>query len=225
MSYKRPTMLASAPNHAELTRDLIGIGLQLSGEGNPAAFIEETLVYGVAEAFDAQDFRLLSLIVTWLGVHSDYLHADRLIRSVNEHPSSRVRAFWRGFAEWKSKDRRFRALRKCYDGPRVGVLPVGTAFQIQRHGEDPRFQSTVLRVPSNLLRDRPADVLTPQELSRQHPGYRARVMFGPSWRADVWAILEANPSLSVAQVAHKAKASYATAWETQRDFDIAHAAQ
>lgn len=225
MSYKRPSMLSSTPTPDELTRDLIGIGVQLGGAGDPAAFIEETLVHGVSEGMDAQDLRLLSLIVTWLDIHSDYIHADRLIRCVREHNSVRVKAFWRAFAEWKQRDRRFRVLRELYDGPRVDILPVGTDFQIERHGEDARFQSTIMRTPSNLLRDRPADVLTPQELSRQHEGYRARVMFGPTWRADVWGVFKAEPLLSITQLAHKAKAAYATAWEVHRDFHIANASR
>lgn len=222
MAYKRPAMLGEDLQREQLTSDLIGIGILLGGRPNSNAMIEETLVRGVSDSMEAYDFRLLGLIVTWLGLHSPYVHADRLIRCVQEHPSCRVKAFWRAFAEWQVHDRRFRPLCKLYDGPRMDVLPTGTDFHIQRHGEDSRFKDTILRIPHNLLRHRPQDVLTPSELSQKHKGYWLRVQFGPTWRADVWGALLLNPELSVAELARTAKAAYATAWEVHRDFHIVY---
>jgi len=43
-----------------------------------------------------------------------------------------------------------------------------TGFQLKRHGEDPRFAGSALRVPANVLRDRAADVDPPAELARHH---------------------------------------------------------
>ena len=42
------------------------------------------------------------------------------------------------------------------------LLPVGTDFQIQREGEDPRFVHTDIRIPKGLLPVREGDVLGPQ---------------------------------------------------------------
>jgi hypothetical protein len=75
-----------------------------------------------------------------------------------------------------------------------------------------------LRAPANVLRDRPDDVLTPNELAARHSGYRWRLVIGPTYRADMWAALEQNPLLPAASLARTAYGSFATAWQTRRDF-------
>jgi hypothetical protein len=75
--------------------------------------------------------------------------------------------------------------------------------------EDERFAGTSL--PAGTLRDRTADVLTPEELASLHPGYRNRVLMGPTWRADVWTVLEGAPSLTPAEAAREAGCGFATA--------------
>ena len=89
-----------------------------------------------------------------------------------------------------------------------------------RHGEDPRFARSKLRVPAKVLRDRPADVLQPAELARTHAAYRWRLVIGPSYRADMWAALERKPDLSAAAVARATYGSFASAWQARRDFAV-----
>ncbi|MBI5627907.1 MAG: hypothetical protein HY953_03225, partial [Candidatus Rokubacteria bacterium] len=74
-----------------------------------------------------------------------------------------------------------------------------------------------LRVPANVLRDRSADVLSPAALARRHLAYRWRVIMGATYRADVWAALEAHPALSAAELARRTYASFATAWLAKHD--------
>jgi hypothetical protein len=45
-------------------------------------------------------------------------------------------------------------------------------------------------------------------------------MMGTSYRADCWAALEDQPSLSAAELARRTYASFATAWQVKRDFAI-----
>jgi hypothetical protein len=127
---------------------------------------------------------------------------------------------WAALARWQQKDRRFARLAASYKGPRIEVLATGSAFQIKRHGEDPRFVDGPLRVPANLLRGRAADVLTPLQLTRHHRAYRTRVMMGPVYRADMWAALEKAPSLTPAELARQTYGSFATAWHVKRDFEL-----
>ena len=47
---------------------------------------------------------------------------------------------------------------------------------------------------------------------------------GPTFRADVWTVLEKMPGLSVAEVARRASCSFATAWQTAQDFQLRQAA-
>lgn len=77
-----------------------------------------------------------------------------------------------------------------------------------------------MRVPAGVLRQREADVLAPDELARRHGAYRYRIMMGPTYRADLWAALEAAPNLSSAELARRTYASFATAWQAKRDASI-----
>jgi hypothetical protein len=117
-------------------------------------------------------------------------------------------------------DRRFARLARIYTAGRIDLLLTGTDFQVQRHGEDPRFEGSPLGVPADVLRDRAADVEQPAELSRRHHAYGCRVMIGPTYRADMWAALEDNPTLSAAVLARKTYGSFATAWHVRHDFAV-----
>jgi hypothetical protein len=196
----------------------------VGGEGSRDPNIEDTLLFASIEGMERGDLRVLALFVTWFGVHSGRVNADRLTRLVGLQQSKRVRAFWSALARWRAADRRFARLAGGYRGPRVDLLPVGTDFQVARHGEDPRFAGSNLRAPANVLRDRPSDVLSPAELTKRHAAYRWRLVIGPTYRADMWAALEREPTLSAAGLARRTYGSFATAWLTWRDFGAWRAA-
>jgi hypothetical protein len=75
-------------------------------------------------------------------------------------------------------------------------------------------------VAANVLRDRPTDVLNAEELARRHSAYRYRVMMGPSYRADMWAALDARPELTPAELARETYGSFATAWAVKQEWKI-----
>lgn len=211
---------ADPPSSEALTSAMAGIGMNFAAPTRSEPNIEDTLVFASAEGMDKDDLRVLAVLVTWFGVHASRVNADRLTRLVAAHESARVRALWSALARWQGADRRFTRLTGVYAGPRIDVLATGTAFQVKRHGEDPRFAGSVLRVPSNLLRDRSADVLPPADLARRHGAYRCRVLIGPSYRADMWAALEADPTLSATALARSTYGSFATAWHVRSDFSL-----
>jgi hypothetical protein len=220
VAYRRTTTLGERPDDAALTRNMTGIGMNFAAEPNVEAPIEETLVHASSLGMDDHDLRVLAVLTTWLRVHHAHVNADRLVRCVSEHPSERVRAYWSFLASWLGRDRRFARLAKLYEGGELDLLPVGTPFQIARRGEDERFANSVLRVPAGALRDRDADVLRPEALVRRHAGYRNRVRMGPTWRADVWTVLDHTPDISVAEAARRTGCSFATAWEVAQDYAL-----
>lgn len=207
-----------------LTASMVGVGMNFAAEPCADADIEATLVHASELGMDEGDLRVLSVLTTWLGVHHAHVNADRLVRLVGGHDSARVRAYWSAVAMWLAKDRRFARLASARYPVRVDVLPVGTDFQLARRGEDERFAGTPLRAPKGTLRDRAQDVLTPNALLRRHAGYRNRVLMGPTWRADVWTVLERFPEVTVAEVARRASCSFATAWQVAQDFKLLHPA-
>lgn len=222
MGFRRATAPSSLPAGDELTAALAGIGINLAAAPVPDPNIEDVVLAASIEGLEGDDLRVLALLVTWLGIHAAWLNADRLTSRVREQPSPRVRAFWSAVARWLAKDRRFARMVKAYSGPRIDLLATGTEFQVKRAGEDPRFAGTPLRVPANVLRDRKGDVLSPAELARRHRAYCHRVMLGPSYRADMWAELEGDPSLAPAELARRTYGSFATAWRVKHDWVVLH---
>jgi hypothetical protein len=220
MPYSRAIAPKALATKRELTAAMVGIGMAFAAPGAPDPNIEDTVFAASAEGMVGDDLRVLSVLTTWLGVHASWLNADRLMRLVSAAESERVRAYWSAFATWQGRDRRFARLAALYEGPRLDLLSVGTTFHVRRRGEDPRFAGGPLRVATGTLRDRAGDVLAPEELAARHRGYRARVMMGPSYRADMWAVLEAEPDLKAAELARRAYGSFATAWHVRRDFDV-----
>jgi len=224
MAFRRATAPEVMPAPDELTARMVGIGMNFAAAAQPDADIEGTLVFASALGMDDGDLRVLAVLTTWLGIHHAHVNADRLVRLVGAHPSARVRAYWAASATWLAKDRRFARLADAHTGGPIDLLPTGTAFQLERRGADPRFVGGALRVPNGTLRDRAADVLTPEALVRRHAGYRNRVLMGPSFRADVWTALERAPDLSIAEVARQAACSFATAWQATQDYRLLRAA-
>lgn len=224
MAFRRSPPPKQMPTPDVLTARMVGIGLNFAAEPEVDADIESTLVFASVAGMDEDDLRVLSVLTTWLGVHHAHVNVDRLVRLVGNQPSERVRAYWSAIASWLHRDRRFARLLGLYEGPPIELLPTGTEFQIKRRGEDERFVGSKLRAPSGALRDRAQDVLAPEVLVRRHAGYRNRVLIGPSFRADVWTVLEKSPDLSVADVARRAACSFATAWEAVQDFRLYRAA-
>ena len=220
MAHRRALAPVRAPSADDLTADLVGIGILIGGEGSRDPNIEDTLVFASVEGMDHGDLRVLATMVTWFGVHLGRVNADRLTRLVALQESRRVRAFWSALAHWRAADRRFARLGRRYRGPRIDLLPTGTDFQVDRHGEDARFAGTCLRVPANVLRDRPADVLSPVGLAEQHRPYSWRLVIGATYRADMWAALEQMPGLSPSTLARVTYGSFATAWQVKRDFGM-----
>ena len=107
-----------------------------------------------------------------------------------------------------------------YQGPRVDLLPSGTDYHVQRWGESARFEGSSLRVPAGVLRSRPQDVASPVELARIHSAYRHRIRMGPTYRADMWAALEQDLTLSAAELARSTYGSFATAWQVKSDWEL-----
>ena len=217
MAFRRAFAAARLEGEA-LTSAMVSIGMAFAGVGAKDSNIEDTLLSAAEEAMDREDLRVLAVLTTWFGIHAPWVNADRLVGLVEAHGSRRVRALFSALASWKQGDRRFARLVKVHEGPPVDLLGAGGAFHLRRHGEDPRFSGSALRVPGHVLRDRPADVLGPAELARRHRPYRLRVAMGPSYRADMWAAIEVDPALSAAELARRAHGSFATAWHVRRDF-------
>lgn len=223
MAHKRVLIPTEFASGKKLTADMVAIGMRFAADPSSIApNIEDTIVAASIEGMQSEDYRVLSLLVDWFGIHYERVNVDRLVQMVHLIKDDRVKALWKGLAQWKKRDWRFKKLQKVYTKARLDLMGEGTDFQLQRHGEDERFVGTALRVPSKLLRHRPEDILTPQELAIRHSGYFYRVTIGPSYRADMWALIEQHPEYTPAEIARNTYGSFPTAWGVRRDWMILH---
>ncbi len=220
MAYKRVEVSSEPLRGEELTAAMVGVGMNFAADATAEPNIEDTLLAASVEGMERDDLRVLAVLVTWLGIHHPWINADRLIRAVRTQTSSRVRCFWAAVARWLHRGRRLVRLAELYDGPRMDLLRTGTAFQIRRRGEDERFVGGPLRAPAGVLRDRVSDVLSAAELAKRHRTYRYRVLMGPSYRADMWAALELDPTQSPSELARQTYGSFATAWQVKHDWEL-----
>ena len=197
---------------------LSGLGCALAVEPHRNADIEYSLFLASKESLEHLDFRLLGLLVQWIDIHESYINHPRLLRLVKTS-SSRTKHFWKAIAQWKQTHRKWSKFLLLDSPPsRFELLPIGTAFQIQRKGEDPRFVDTDLCIPNGLLRVRNGDVLSKKQLVGFHHIYANRVRFGVCLRADLWSLLELDSGLNSTQLANKVGCAFASAWHVKQDF-------
>lgn len=223
MAFKRDIYPTILPNGETLTKALIGIGFRFNGTRSHDVNIEDTLIAASLEGLHG-DGRVLSLLVDWWEIHHSRVNADRFVQLV-EHYSREATpsfiAFWAAQAQRFKSDVRLMRLVKRAPKKRFDFLGERTDFLVSKNGEDPRFIKTCLRVPQKVFRHRLDDILSPVELAKIHAAYRHRVLMGPSYRADMWALLSRKPDLSPAELARPCYGSYPTAFGVKRDFGIA----
>lgn len=219
MTFKRVLHPLEYATGDQLSSDLVGIGIRLTAP--PPANepnIEDTLVAASIEGIVREDLRVLALLADWISIHAERINADRLTKLVTALPQKTVKAFWAGVAHWQRSDPRMKKLLKVHPKQRVDLLPNGGSFLIQRDGEDERFVGSPFRVSAKTLRQRPSDILGPTELAMKHAAYRWRVVIGPTYRADMWALLEKEATLKPHEIARRSYGSWPTAWAVKRDW-------
>ncbi|MEK6704672.1 MAG: hypothetical protein AAB116_18295 [Candidatus Poribacteria bacterium] len=220
MAHKRVLMPSKFAIGETLTSNMVAIGMRFAAASSTfEPNIEDTIIAASIEGVKREDYRVLSLLVDWLELHMERVNVDRLTKMVQLVDDILVRAFWTAIAQWQARDWRLKRMQKIYRKQRIN-LAEGFDFQMRKYGEDERFAKTVLRVPAKLLRHRLNDILSPAELAPKHLAYRYRVMIGPSYRADMWALMEYNPELTPSELARKCYGSFPTAWAVRRDWII-----
>lgn len=161
--------------------------------------IEETLIEA---AYAAQtDFRLLSVLATWITVHGDYVVVEKFFKKVKAFEKYKGRcsvinllaaqATSVGFHKWK------KWITTSPSDPEYPVKPSLLKGSIEYQGPNEDLISYGVLVPKSFLRIRKADVLTQEELAKENLQYRNRLLFGCSWRAEIVSAIESgieNPS-------------------------------
>lgn len=221
MGFKRKIVPESFSVGDELTPQLVSIGFLFADDrAKEEPNIEDALIAASREGL-AGDYRTLALLVDWMPIHLKQLNVDRLASVVKELSDERLRAFWSAVGRWQKSDPRLAKLKRLYRGPRMPIIDKELIrFPLKRDGEDTRFEGTCLIVPGKILRHRPSDIADPTFVAKHHLAYRYRIIIGPSYRADMWALLDREPNLSSSELARRCYGSFATAWDVKKDWAI-----
>ena len=219
MSFNRVLVPPVIANDVDLTSAMTGIGMNFAAHPDWTVNIEDTLMQASQLAMINHDYRVFDVLVTWLETHAAWINVNRLTR-LAWRAEDRVKAFWTAFAKTRKKDRRFFRLMFLYMGPVVSLVEDSAEFNLKRYGEDPVFMGGPVRFHARMLRRRREDVLSPSQLAKRHKTFHCRVLMGPSYRADMWALLDRHPELNVSTLARKTYGSYATAWRVRREWNI-----
>jgi hypothetical protein len=84
---------ARSPNPPEplqgegLTLTMAVIGMDIASRADAGANIEETVLAASAAGMEQEDYRVLSVLVTWLETHSAWINLNRPTHLVLGHPS------------------------------------------------------------------------------------------------------------------------------------------
>ena len=195
--------------------------------------IEETIISASIEAINGKDNRLGGLLVDWVTIHSARINVDKLtkfVRQLDHDQYKFVRVFWSANAQRLAlKDQRFKRLSQIYKGKRINLADYLTQKKIRPtnllitlKGCDERFENTCIRLPKGYFSERSKQILPSSVVAKNHLTYRYRLMMGPSYRADVWAIIKRHPKISAYALAKKAYCSYRTAYVAKKDYETLH---
>ena len=216
-----------------LDSDLRAIGFNLGGgKKSTDPNIEASIISASIEAVNNKDNRMGGLLVDWITIHYLRVNVDRLTKfvfSLSDSDYKFVKIFWCANAQRLFiKDQRFKRLSELYSGKRLnfadrfvkkGQKKV-TKMLIEIKGEDERFKKTCIRVPKGYFSERPKQIFPVSVIAKNHLSYRYRVMMGSSYRADLWALLDSNPSISAYALGKKAHCSYRTAYIAKKDYEL-----
>jgi len=227
LAYLRQISPTSFSSGRELTKNLIAIGFNLEGRGNPSVNIEETIVAASLESIVRKDYRVLSLLIQWIETHSPFVLVDRLGKLASEIPHKKVRLFWCAVGQsLQGRDNRYLKLSKLFNKPKkTNILAIDVEFQKKRYGSYEFFDGTCIKIPKNFVRNRPQDILSVSKLAKIHGVYKNRVVMGASYRADLWATLEAERGkITATELARGAYCSYRSAWLAKEHFKMLNSA-
>ena len=195
--------------------------------------IEATLLSASVEAVNNKNNRMGGLLVDWITIHHSKINMDKLTKyvfSLSEKTHKLVKIFWCANAQrLLAKDQRFKRLAASYTGQRVHFADSVFKFPgqkkltkmfIKTRGEDKRFKGTCIRLFKGYFVERVGQIHPESLMVKTHLPYRYRVMMGPSYRADLWAILTRQPNLSAYALGKKVHCSYRTAYIVKKSHTL-----
>lgn len=209
-------------SNLSLDQKLSYIGVQLAGVEKIKYFqwidIENTLYVASLEV--SKDSRLFSLLCSWVSVHGDYVIIEKLMKLQKKQNSPwlvavAICALNMGFHQWKRLIVKQKGLRALVDTDLA-------LSSIALKGEEANFRKFGFLIPKGIIRIRPSDIRTSEQLIKGNLQYRNRLLFGASWRADIVTAINMG-SKNPYQIAKILGCSYEPAHRIFKEYFLATA--
>ncbi len=194
--------------------------LNLSGHEKLQCDIEKTLIDAAYEA--KNDFRLLSLLMSWLTVHGDYVIVEKLFKLAKLAEKDREHnPIMNGFAVCGTINGYLRFKRYVSKSPQDEFLidqdTTESFGTYQGYKQD--WSSLGVKVPLKMIRIRETDVLSAEELARFNLQFRNRLLVGASWRADILTAVDLGIQ-SATEISKTLGCSYEPAHRVLKEYSV-----
>ena len=212
--------------HPVNAADLVCIGMRFAGESLQSACernadIENTLLDAL-EVFP-DDTRLVSVFLSWIKVHGNYVIVEKLAKfaarraesTLRDNPWLSLTAAWAvecGFHKWKK-------LIKTMSEPVYLYPQTVSEGAIKLKGVIPWLEPLGFRIPQNSIRIREDDVVPPEKLVQHNLQYKNRYLFGASWRADIITAIQRGIT-SPMEIVRAVGCSYEPAYRVSREYGM-----
>ncbi|MCM2352543.1 MAG: hypothetical protein NDI63_02925 [Pseudobdellovibrio sp.] len=161
----------------------IGVQLALLKKNPKSEWVDLENTIHEASLEIAKDSRLFSLLASWISVHGDYVIIEKLMKLQKNNNSPwlvalAISAYNLGFHQWG------RLIKKQKSEFALVDLELAKS-SIALKGEEAAFKKYGFFIPKGTIRIRAKDVRTIEQLIKDNPQYKNRLMYGASWRSDI----------------------------------------
>lgn len=213
-----------------LNQRMKAIGFRIGYEGSDVIVpkedrfqfdIEKTLIDAAYEA--KTDYRILSLLMTWISVHGDRVILEKLFKLAASALKERGHnPIINGIAVWGAICGYTRFKRYISHSKQDEFLieqEMTESFE-QYQGLKEDWKKNGVKVPLKMIRIREDDVLSSEDLARTNLQYRNRLLVGASWRADILTAIDLGLKTAT-EISRKTGCSYEPAHRVLKEITLA----
>ena len=195
------------------------IGIRVSGNSKQGD-IEETFLTAALECPD--NFRLASLLFSWMKVHGNYVIVEKLRKLVNKAKMTEVQRRWISALAVYGKNNCSHKWKSLIEIPEANIhlLPEEISKSaIALKGSEEWLSEYSILLPKGTLRIREEDIMEPSQLIQINHQYKNRYLFGPSWRADIITAIQGGCKTPTA-IMKKIGCSYEPAYRIFHEYSL-----
>ncbi|MBI2606730.1 MAG: hypothetical protein HYW49_11695 [Deltaproteobacteria bacterium] len=163
----------------------------LSSFDRASVDIERTLIDAAYEA--RSDFRILSVLMSWIKVHGEYVIVEKFFKFAKHEQDKRGHnPVINGIAVWGTLCKQTKWARYVSRSPEDEYLvdPELTDLSAEFRGYKQDWLRLGVKVPLKMIRIREDDVFSPKELVQGNLQFRNRLIIGSAWRSDIVTAIE-----------------------------------